>query len=98
MNGLTKGILVFGVLIFGGGVYLGIGAYMQMEYQLSVKASNGIGLLSAGIYYLGCILTVVLSKAIPSLYLKHGETEEDDLEEVPSEKNTDHSRDTDKHE
>lgn len=98
MNGLTKGILVLGLLLLGGGVYLGIGSYMQMEYQLSAKASNGIGLLCAIIYYFGCILTIVLSKAIPSLYLKHGETEEDDLEEVPSEKNTDHSTETDKHE
>lgn len=98
MNGLTKGILVFGLLLLGGGVYLGISSYMQMEYQLSVKASHGIGLLSAGIYYFGCILTVVLSKAVPSMYLKHGETEEDDLKEVANEKNTDHSTDTDKHE
>ncbi len=77
MSRPIKAILVFVVLLLGGAVYMGISAYMQSEYQLSVKASNGIGVLCALIYYIGLITTIVLSKAIPSLYLKHGTSEED---------------------
>lgn len=78
MNGISKGMSGTVLLLLGIGVYFGISTFMLNEYQLSVKTSHFIGLLSTGIYYFLCLLAWILSKAIPKLYETHGLSEDED--------------------
>lgn len=81
MNGISRMIIGTVLLLLGVGVYFGINAYMLNMYQLSVKASHLIGLLSSGMFYFLCLVTVILTKSLPRLYESHGASDEDDTTE-----------------
>ena len=77
MNGFSK-VLIWAIfLLLGVGVYFGLSTYMINQYQLDAKSGHLIGLVSAGIFYLFCIIASILTKSVPKLYETHGVSEDD---------------------